>query len=187
MRLIFACLLLCIIAANAAAQTPTASDANLPPTNATAIANALKALQNQRNATTADRLAAEDLLHQSQADEAQADDLAHQWQTLRETADGADDAAAKIEAALAQDDSDELDAWRKNLPTHASSDQLESMLASERASLTASRSALTALDAEIHRQSTRPTQIRDELTAAYAALDAASLPTTQKADAAPVA
>ena len=159
----------------------------MPPSNATAIANALKALPNQHNATTADRLAAEDLLHQSQADEAQADDLARQWQTLRETADGADDAAAKIEAALAQDDSDELDAWRKNLPTHASSDQLESMLASERASLTASRSAVTALDAEIHHQSTRPTQIREELTAAYASLDASSSPTTQKADSAPVA
>jgi potassium efflux system protein len=152
-----------------------------------AIANALKALPNQHNATTADRLAAEDLLHQSQADEAQADDLAHQWQTLRETADGADDAAAKIEASLAQDDSNDLDAWRKNLPTHASSDQLESMLASERASLTSSRSAVTALDADIHRQSTRPTQIRDELTAAYASLDAASSPTAQKGDAAPVA
>ena len=187
MRLLFACFLFCLHVATAIAQTPLQNDANLPPSNATTIANALKALPNQHNATTADRLAAEDLLHQSQADEAQADDLTNQWQTLREIADGADDAAAKIEAALAQDDSDELDAWRKNLPTHASSDQLESMLASERASLTASRSAVTALDADIHRQSTRPTQIRDELTAAYAALDAASLPTTQKADAAPVA
>src|ERR1700733_13198560 len=101
MRLIFACLLFCLSGVPVWAQTAAPNDANLPPSNATAIANALKALPNQHNATTADRLAAEFLLHQSKADEAQADDLARQWQTLRETADGADDAAAKIEAALA--------------------------------------------------------------------------------------
>lgn len=186
MRLFFVCALSCLSIAFAAAQTPPA-EGNLPPTNAPAIANALKALPNQHAASTADRLAAEDLLHQSQADEAQADDLVRQWQTLRDTADGADDAAAKIESALAQDDSDELDAWRKNLPAHAPSTQLESMLATERASLTAARSAATALDAEIHQQSSRPSQIREELTTAYAALDAANLPVEHKSDTAPVA
>jgi potassium-dependent mechanosensitive channel len=186
MRLIFVCFFLYWSISFAAAQTSPSANNNLPPTNATAIANALHALPNQHGASKADQLAAEDLLHQSQADEAQADDLASQWQTLRDTADGADDAAAKIEAALAQDDSDELETWRKNLPAHASSNQLESMLATERATLTAARSAVTALDAETHQQSTRPTQIRDELTAAYAALDAASLPVEHKSDTAPV-
>ena len=172
MRLIFACFLL-LFPYFAAAQAPAPADATLPASHATAIANALKALPKQRSLSAEDRKQAEDLLNQAQADETQADDLAHQWQSLRETADCADDAAAKIDAALAQDDSDALDAWKKNLPAHASTDQLETMLATERSSLTAAHSAVTALDAEMRHQSARPAQIRDELTAAYASVDSA--------------
>ena len=186
MRHILACLSLCFCLSFAAAQTPQAGDGSLPPTHAPAIANALKSLLNHRNLSVPDRLAAEDLLHQSQSDEAQADDLVQQWQSLRDTANGADDAAEKIETALAQDTSDALDAWRRNLPTHASADQLDSMLATERASLTAARSAATALDAEIHHQNLRPAQIRDELTAAYASLDSTNVTPDHKADSAPV-
>ena len=146
MRLIFACFLL-ICPLFAAAQTPAPADATLPASHATAIGNALKGLPKQRSLSADDRKQAEDLLNQAQADENQADDLARQWQTLRETADTADDAAAKIDAALAQDNSDTLDAWKKNLPVHASTEQLESMLATDRAALTAAHSAVTALDA----------------------------------------
>jgi potassium-dependent mechanosensitive channel len=186
MRLIFACFAL-VLSTLAAAQTPAPADATLPASHATAIANALKSLPKQRSLNTDQRKQAEDLLTQAQADEAQADELAHQWQTLRETADTADDAAAKIEASLAQDDSDALDAWKKNLPVHGSTDQLETMLAAERSALTAAHSAVTALDAEMRHQSTRPTQIRDELTAAYASLDAAQSPAAHKGESAALA
>ena len=186
MRLIFACLLL-ILSFFAVAQTPAPADATLPASHATAIANALKGLPKQRSLSADDRKTAEDLLNQAQAVETQADDLAHQWQTLRETADSADDAAAKIDASLAQDDSDALDAWKKNLPVHASTDQLETMLATERSALTAAHSAVTALDAEMRHQSSRPTQIRDELTAAYASMDAAQAPSAHKGESAPLA
>ncbi|HEX4480211.1 MAG TPA: mechanosensitive ion channel domain-containing protein [Rudaea sp.] len=171
----------------AAAQAPAPADAALPPSHATAIANALKSLPKQRSLSADDRKQAEDLLNQAQADESQADDLARQWQTLRDTADTADDAAAKIEAALAQDDSDAFDTWKKTLPEHASTDQLETMLAAERSALTAAHSAVTALDAEMRHQSTRPTQIRDELTAAYASLDAAQAPVAHKGESASLA
>jgi potassium efflux system protein len=181
MRLIFARFLL-VLPILAAAQTPAPADAALPASHAAAIATALKALPKQRSLSADDRKQAEDLLNQAQADESQADELAHQWQSVRETADSADDTAAKIEAALAQDDSDAFDAWKKNLPAHASTDQLETMLATERSALTAAHSAVTAMDAEMRHQSTRPTQIRDELTGAYAALDAAQAPAPHKGE-----
>ncbi len=186
MRLIFACFIV-LFPFFAVAQTPAPVDANLPASHATAISNVLKGLPKQRSLSADDRKQAEDLLNQAQSDETQADDLAHQWQTLRETADTADDAAAKIEASLAQDNSDAIDAWKKNLPAHASTDQLESMLATERSSLTAAHSAVTAIDAEMRHQSARPAQIRDELTAAYASADAAQAPAPHKGESAPLA
>jgi len=186
MRLIFTCFIL-LFTFSAAAQAPAPADAALPASHASAIANALKGLSKQRSLSADDRKQAEDLLNQAQADETQADDLAHQWQTLRETADSADDAAAKIDASLAQDDSDAVDAWKKNLPAHASTDQLESMLATERSSLTAAHSAVTALDAEMRHQSARPAQIRDELTAAYASADTTQAPAAHKGESAPLA
>ena len=186
MRLIFACFIL-LFPYFAAAQSAAPADAALPATHATAIANALKGLPKQRSLSADDRKQAEDLLNQAQADETQADELARQWQTLRETADSADDTAAKIDAALAQDDSDALDAWKKNLPVHASTDQLETMLATERSALTAAHSAVTALDAEMRHQSARPAQVRDELTAAYASADAAQTSAPHKGESAPLA
>ncbi len=170
MRLILACLLLTFCGV-VPAQTPPPADVGLPASHAAAIANALKSLPKQHNLSADDRKQAEDLLNQAQADETQADELARQWQSLRESADGADDAAEKIEAQLAQDNSPAIEAWKQSLPKHASADQLETMLATERASLTAAHSAVTALDAEVRHQSARPVQIRDELTAAYASLD----------------
>ncbi len=186
MRLIFACFIL-FSRISPPRRSAAPADAALPATHATAIANALKGLPKQRSLSADDRKQAEDLLNQAQADETQADELARQWQTLRETADAADDTAAKIDAALAQDDSDALDAWKKNLPVHASTDQLETMLATERSALTAAHSAVTALDAEMRHQSARPAQMRDELTAAYASADAAQTSAPHKGESAPLA
>ncbi|MEP6485003.1 MAG: mechanosensitive ion channel domain-containing protein [Rudaea sp.] len=186
MRRVLACFVFCFCLNFAAAQSPASGDGSLPATHGPAIANALKSLPNHRNLSAADRQQAEELLQQAQSDETQADELQRQWQSLRDTANGADDAAGKIETALAQDASDALDAWRRALPTRANADQLDALLATERASLTAARSAATALDAEIHHQNMRPAQIRDELTAAYASLDTTNVTPDHKADAAPV-
>ena len=159
----FATLFSCALAAQPA---PTAA-----PGNAAAIAAANKALPSQQGLSEAERKQAQDLLRQAQDDDAQADQVMQQTQTLRQLADGADAAALKIEEALGHDDSDALRAWRAALPPHPTLEQLETLLARERAALADARSAAATIDAEIRRQAARSTQLSDELVAAHATLD----------------
>jgi chromosome segregation ATPase len=57
------------------------------------------------------------------------------------------------------------------LPERATVEQLESLLARERDDLAAAKSSAATLQAEIDRQTLRPSQLRAELAAARAALD----------------
>ena len=154
-----------------AAQDQPGVTPTLPASNATAVAAALKALPAQRDLSDDARKQADDLLHQAQDDNARADQFAQQLQSLKQTADSAETDAQKLEEALAQDDTGALLTWRAALPERATVEQLETLLAREREALADARNSAATLEAELRRQSARPTQIRDELTAAHAILD----------------
>ena len=168
MRLILTCFFVLACATAGAAETAAPGTA---PGNAAAIGTALKALPAQHGLSDSERKQTEELLHQAQDDETQADQVAQQTQGLRQLADGADAAALKLEEALGHDDSEALRAWRAAVPAHATLEQLEALLARERAALADARSAAASVDAEIRRQSTRTSQLSEELMAAHAALD----------------
>lgn len=169
MRLI-ACVFCCLLGLAAAAAEPPAT----APGDGAAIAAALKALPAQHGLSETERKQADEWLHQAQDDTAQADQVLQQTQSLRQLAEGADAAALKIEETLGRDDSDALRAWRAALPQHATPDQLEALLARERAALADARSAAVTIDAEIRRQAARSSQLSDELVAAHATLDGAA-------------
>ena len=166
MRSLCYCLLLLVTCASAFAQGPSPSVGN-----ATAIAAALKSLPALRGLDDAQRKQAEDLLHAAQNDETQTDQVAQQFQALSQLAEGAEASAQKIEEALTHPNADAERVWSAALPHHGSVEQLEALLARERAALADARSAAAATDAEIHRQATRGAQLREELDAAHAALD----------------
>ena len=168
MRLILTCLFCIGVATAAAAQAPAGT---VPAGNAAAISAALKALPSQHGLSDSERKQADELLHQAQDDETQADQVVQQTQSLRQLADGADAAALKLEESLSRDDSETLRAWRAALPPHAPLEQLEALLARERAALADARSAATTIDAEIRRQAARTSQLSEELVAAHTALD----------------
>jgi potassium efflux system protein len=151
---------------------PAVAAPALPPSQADAIAAALQALPKQRDLDVDTRKQAEDLLQQAQVDESRADQLAQQWQTLNQTAASADAEAQKLEDTLARDESAALAAWRAGLPEHATIEQLEALAAHERDAAADSRAAVGAIENELARQTTRPAQLREELTAAHTALDA---------------
>lgn len=153
----------------AASVAPTAP--TFPPSQASTIAAALRALPAQRDLDTDSRKQAQDLLHQAQADDAQANELAQQWQTLSQTAASADADAQKLEESLAANSSEAMNKWHAALPERATAEQLEALLARERDADTDARAAVTALESELARQTTRPAQLRDELAAAHATLD----------------
>ncbi len=167
--------------APAAAVAPPAAPV-FPPSQAGAINAALRALPAQRGLDADARKQAEDLLRQAQADEAHADELAQQWQSLDQTAASADTDAQKIEESLAADSSEAMAKWRTALPERATVEQLEALLDRERGVATDARAAVTALESELARQTTRPAQLRDELAAAHATLDSsqAALSATNK-------
>ena len=156
------------------ANADAGAGAVLPAAHAAAISTALKALPGQHNLGGDARKQAEELLHQAEDDESHADQLAQQWQSLRQSADGTAAEAQKLDDALARDNTGALLAWRAALPERGTVEQLESLLARERDAQAAARSAAALLEAEIRRQSARPTQLRDELAAAHATLDAAA-------------
>jgi potassium efflux system protein len=153
-----------------------------PPSQAGAIDAALRALPAQRGLDADGRKQAEDLLRQAQADETHAEELARQWQTLNQTAANADTDAQKIEESLAADSGEATAKWRAALPERATAEQLEALLDRERGMATDARAAVTALESELARQTTRPAQLRDELAAAHATLDSsqAALSATNK-------
>ncbi len=153
----------------------TSPSVTLPASNAPSVTAALKALPAQRDLAEDTRKQADDLLHQAQDDNVRADQFVQQLQTLRQTTDGAEADAQKLEDSLAQDDTGALLAWRAALPERASVEQLETLLARERDALADARNSATTLDAEIRRQSARPAQLRDELTAAHAILDGSAI------------
>lgn len=167
----------------ASAAQPTAAAPAFPPSQASAVAAALRALPVAQRQLDADsRKQTEDLLHQAQADETRANELEQQWQTLSQTAAGADADAQKLEESLAVDSGEAMNKWRAALPERATVEQLEALLARERGAATDARAAVTALESELARQTTRPAQLRDELAAAHAALDSsqAALSATNK-------
>jgi potassium efflux system protein len=155
------------------AQDQTAAT-TLPASNASAVTAALKALPAQRDLSDDLRKQTDDLLHQAQDDNARADQFAQQLQTMKQTADSAETDAQKLEESLAQDDTGALLTWRAALPERATVEQLETLLAREREALADSRNSAATLEAELRRQSARPAQVRDELTAAHAILDNAA-------------
>jgi potassium-dependent mechanosensitive channel len=165
MRLISVLLIFLAFSIGAAAQ------GSAEPSNAPAIAAALKSLPSQRGLNELERKQTDDLLHQGQDDETQADQLAQQLQSLRQLADGAEAAAQKIDDALGHDDGDAQRAWRAALPQRATVEQLESLLARERAALADARGAAATIDAESRRQASRLSQMREELIAAHTILD----------------
>lgn len=164
-------LIFCISLATVGAAQPSPGAAGSAPGNSSAITAALKALPAQHGLSEAERKQADELLHQAQDDETQADQVSQQTQSLRQLADGADAAALKLEETLSRDDSDALRNWRAALPQHAALEQLEALLARERAALADARSATATVDAEIRRQATRTSQLSEELLAAHTALD----------------
>jgi len=172
----FLALLFCALALGTQAQPKpkgeTASALTLPPSQTEAVGAALQVLTKQRGLDAETRKQAEDLLHQAQDDETRADQLAQQWQTLSQTAASADADALKLEDALTRDDSAALSAWRAGLPEHPTVEQLEALTAHERDAAADARASVSAIENELARQTTRPAQLRDELTAAHAALDA---------------
>jgi len=167
------CLLGAVFTATAQAKPePAAATPGLAPAQAQEIAAALQNLPKQRGLDPDTRKQAEDLLHQAQDDDSRADQLAQQWQTLNQTAATADSDAQKLEDALTRDDSAALAAWRASLPEHATVEQIEALAAHERNAAADAKAAVDAIENELARQTTRPAQLRDELTAAHAALDA---------------
>ncbi|MBS0569300.1 MAG: mechanosensitive ion channel [Proteobacteria bacterium] len=170
--------------AQGAGPAPAQADAgqSLPASNAAAVAAALRALPNQRGLAADARKQADELLQQAQADETHADDLAQQWQRLNQTAASADAEAQKLEqAALAADPTATLVTWKAALPTRATAEQLEALLARERDAAANARAAVAAAQDELARQTMRPAQLRDELAAANVAL-AANAATPAPAD-----
>ncbi len=161
---------------------PAAAAPAQAPSQATAIAAALRALPAQRGLDADSRKQAEDLLHQAQADDAHADELVQQWQVLSQSAASADADAQKLEEALAADAGETMAKWRASLPERASAEQIEALLDRERGAASDARAAVTALESELARQTTRPAQLRTDLAAAHAALDAsqAALGATNK-------
>ena len=156
--------------APATAAPDTAAPA-LPPPQAAAVDAALQALEKAREVNAETRKQAEKLLHQAQADEASADQIALQWQSIEQLAAGAESSAEKLEESLATTDTGALLAWRAALPERGTVEQLETLLARERDELATTRAAAAALQAEIDRQTARPTQLRAELTEAQTAID----------------
>jgi potassium efflux system protein len=142
-----------------------------PPSQSGAIDAAVRALPAQRGLDADGRKQAEELLRQAQADETHADELAQRWQTLSQIAADADTDAQKIEESLATDSGEAMTRWRAALPERATAEQLEALLDRERGAATDARAAVTALESELARQTTRPAQLRDELAAAHAILD----------------
>ncbi|MBS0557548.1 MAG: mechanosensitive ion channel [Proteobacteria bacterium] len=159
-------------AAKAAEPALVATIPDLAPSPAAAIAAALRALPAQPGLPADTRKQADDLLQQAQADDAQADATVQQWQALEAVASGADAQAQKIEQALGADASEAMAKWRASLPERPTVEQIESLLARERDAATDARAAVSALESELARQTTRPAQLRTDLAAAHAALDA---------------
>jgi len=171
--------LLCLAAASVQAQPKqkpeaavTQSAPALPPAQTETLNAALRGLAKQRGLDADARKQAEDLLHQALEDESRADQLAQQWQILNQAAASADADAQKLEDEQTRDDSATLAAWRATLPEHATVEQLEALAAHERDAAADARAWVSAIENELARQTTRPAQLRDELTAAHAALDA---------------
>jgi potassium efflux system protein len=146
----------------------------LPPSQADTVNATLQGLARQRALDADTRRQAEDLLRQAQEDEARADQLAQQWQTANQSAASADADAQKLEDALMRDDSAALANWRATLPEHATVEQLEALAAHERDAAADARASVSSIENELARQTTRPAQLRDELAAAHATLDANS-------------
>lgn len=169
-----------LTAATQPQDNSASAGAALPATNAAAVTAALKGLPAQRDLSDDVRKQIEDLLHQAQDDNTRADQFVQQQQSLRQTADGAETEAQKLEDSLAQDDTAALLAWRAALPERATVEQLETLLARERDALADARNSAATLDAQIRRQSARPAQLRDELAAAHATLDAAAVASTDQ-------
>ncbi len=147
----------------------TAAAPALPASHAAAIDTALQAAAKTRDPEQRGMI--EELLRAAKDDESAADELAGQWQALTQTSASADAEAQKLEDALAQNDATALLAWRTALPERASVEQLEALLARERDDLSAAKSGIATLQAEIDRQSLRPGLLRAELATARAALD----------------
>ena len=149
----------------------------LPASQAAAITAALQALPKQTGLDADTRKQAEELLRQALDDETRADQAAQQWHTLDQIAANAEADAQKLEDALTRDDSAALAAWRAALPERATVEQLEALAAHERDAAADARAAVNATQNELARQTTRPAQLRDELDAAHAALDASATAT----------
>ncbi len=162
------------LAPTASTQDQAAALTTLPASNATAVTAALKALPVQRDLSDDVRKQADELLHQAQDDNARADQFAQQLQGLRQTAESAETDAQKLEESLAQDTTGALLTWRAALPERATVEQLEAQLAREREALADARNSAATHEAELRRQSARPAQVRDELTAAHSILDTAA-------------
>jgi len=167
------CLLGTAFAATAQpAPKSVAANPGLAPAQTQEITAALQTLPKQRGLDADSRKQAEDLLHQAQDDDSRADQLAQQWQALNQTAATADAEAQKLEDALTRDDGAALAAWRATLPEHVTVEQIEALAAHERDATADAKAAVDAIENELARQTTRPAELRDELTAAHAALDA---------------
>ncbi|HET7065750.1 MAG TPA: transporter substrate-binding domain-containing protein [Rudaea sp.] len=154
-------------AAAPAPATPAAPA--LPASHMAAIDAALQAAAKTRDADQRGKI--EELLRAAKDDESAADEFAVQWQGLSQSSAVADAETQKLEDTLAQNDTTALLAWRTALPERASVEQLESLLARARDDLSAAKSSAATLQAEIDRQTLRPSQLRAELAAARAALD----------------
>jgi len=166
------CLFGAALTGTAQPNAKSAAGPGLPPSQTQEIATALQALPKQRGLDADTRKQAEDMLHQAQDDETRADQLAQQWQTLNQMSASADADAQKLEDALTHDDSAALAAWRATLPEHATVEQIEALAAHERDAAADAKAAVGAIENELARQTMRPAQLHDELTAAHAALDA---------------
>jgi len=153
----------------AAPATAAPAAPALPVSQSAAIDAALQAAAKTRDADQRGKI--EELLRAAKDDESAADELAVQWQALGQTSATADAEAQKLEDALAQNDATALLAWRSALPERASVEQLEALLTRERDDLAAAKSGIATLQAEIDRQTLRPSLLRAELAAARAALD----------------
>jgi potassium efflux system protein len=155
---------------NVAAPAPaTPAAPALPASHVAAVDAALQAAAKTRDADQRGKI--EELLRAAKDDESAADQFASQWQALSQTSAVADAESQKLEDTLAQNDTTALLAWRTALPERATVEQLESLLARERDDLAAAKSSAATLQAEIDRQTLRPSQLRAELAAARAALD----------------
>ena len=167
-----------VTAAAQPSANATTANPSLPPAQTREIAAAAQSLSKQRGLDAETRKQAEDLLHQAQDDDSRADQLAQQWQTLNQASANADTDAQKLEDALTRDDSAALGAWRATLPERATVEQLEALAAHERDAVADAKASVSAIENELARQTMRPAQLHDELTAAHATLDANAAPTT---------